>query len=128
MRRGRDGHALAGSYLLASRATSLGRLRLAPHPSRRGSLAALLRRTTRAAEAPCASGRATARRIRSRRLPAAPHPPAPPSRCATKLFRPCSRVMAAIDQRAAVGGGGASPVDPYLLRVAEAEDRSLVAR
>jgi len=52
--------------LLASRATSLGRLRLAPHPPRRGSLAALLRRTARAAEAPCASGRATARRIRSR--------------------------------------------------------------
>jgi len=30
--------------LLASRASSLGRLRLAPHPPRRGSLVALLRR------------------------------------------------------------------------------------
>src|SRR6266852_2722697 len=41
--------------------------------------------TTRAAEAPCSSGRATARRIRSRRLPAARHPPALPSRCVHDL-------------------------------------------
>jgi hypothetical protein len=34
-----------------------------PHPSRRGALAAPLRRSARAAEAPCASGRATARRF-----------------------------------------------------------------
>src|SRR5207245_3160729 len=42
-----------------------------PHPPRRGSLAAPpAAGTTRAAEAPCASGRATARRIRSRGMPA----------------------------------------------------------
>src|SRR5206468_3856955 len=61
--------------LLASRATSLGRLRLPPHPPEAGgALAALLRRSARAAETPCASGRATARRIRSRGHACRRHP------------------------------------------------------
>src|SRR5439155_24380058 len=70
--------AVVRSNLLASRATSLGRLRPAPHPPRRGSLAAPpAAGTARGAEAPCASGRATARRIRSRRQPSPrPHPAA----------------------------------------------------
>jgi len=33
-----------------------------------------------------------------------------------------------LEHREAAGGAGASPVDPYLLRVAEAKNQSLVAR
>src|SRR5439155_1027885 len=70
--------AVVRSNLLASRAASLGRLGPAPHPPRRGSLAAPpAAGTARGGEAPCASGRATARRIRSRRQPSPrPHPAA----------------------------------------------------
>src|SRR5712692_1521218 len=49
---------------------SLGRLRRPPIPRDGGTLVAPLRATTRAAPAPCASGRATARRIRSGGRPA----------------------------------------------------------
>ena len=61
---------------------------------------------TRAAEAPCASGRATARRIRSRRLPAASYPSAPPSQCVDKL------AQLLLEHREAAGGGEGIPRGP----------------
>src|SRR5207245_707847 len=72
----------------------------------------LLRRTARAAETPCASGRATARRIRSRRDPgpACPRTPAPPSALRESETSCLHRE-----------GLCASPVDPCLPRGIEVE-------